>query len=77
METSNLFLQTPSSLLGALVVLLLIYLISSSIFSPKEGRKEPPGPRTLPLSWNLLQLDFKTQSKTLLEFSKKYGSVFT
>ncbi|XP_042246083.1 cytochrome P450 2K1-like [Thunnus maccoyii] len=79
MEMLNLFLQSSSSvsLLGALVVLLLIYLISSSSFSSQEDRKEPPGPKPLPLLGNLLQLDLKKPFHTLLKLSKKYGSVFT
>ncbi|XP_044025018.1 cytochrome P450 2K1-like isoform X1 [Siniperca chuatsi] len=79
MEISDLFLQSSSSvaLLGALVVLLLVYLVSSSIFSSQEYGKEPPGPRPLPVLGNLLQLDLKRPYNTLLELSKKYGSVFT
>ncbi|XP_076612268.1 cytochrome P450 2K1-like [Chaetodon auriga] len=75
----DLFLHscTPASLLGALVVLLLVYLASSSIFSSKADRKEPPGPRPLPLLGNLLQLDLKRPYNTLLGLYKKYGSVFT
>uniref|UniRef100_A0A3Q4GUF5 Uncharacterized protein n=1 Tax=Neolamprologus brichardi TaxID=32507 RepID=A0A3Q4GUF5_NEOBR len=44
-------------------------------FSKKQ--KGPPGPRPLPVLGNLLQLDLKGPYKTLLELSKKYGSVFT
>ncbi|XP_005753175.1 cytochrome P450 2K1-like [Pundamilia nyererei] len=71
----NVFLQAFSStfLLGALTVLLLIYLISSASFSTQD----PPGPRPLPLFGNLLQMNLKRPYKTLLELSKKYGSVFT
>ncbi|XP_072217957.1 cytochrome P450 2K1-like [Leuresthes tenuis] len=65
------------SLLGSLAALLLIYFISSFIFRSEEKRKEPPGPIPLPLLGNLLQLDLKKPHTTLLEFSKKYGSVFT
>uniref|UniRef100_A0A8D0CQQ6 Cytochrome P450 2K1-like n=1 Tax=Sander lucioperca TaxID=283035 RepID=A0A8D0CQQ6_SANLU len=74
-----LFLQSTSSisLLGGLVVLLLFYLVFSSSFSSKEDRKEPPGPKPLPLFGNLLQLDLKRPHLTLLKLSKKYGSVFT
>ncbi|CAI5684570.1 cytochrome P450 2K1 [Oreochromis niloticus] len=75
----DVFLQCFSSsfLLGAFTVLLLIYLISSSSFSTQKKGKEPPGPRPLPLLGNLLQLDLKKPYNTLLELSKKYGSVFT
>ncbi|XP_044025011.1 cytochrome P450 2K1-like isoform X3 [Siniperca chuatsi] len=75
----DLFLQSSSSvsLLGALVVLLLVYLVSSFSFSSQEYGKEPPGPRPLPVLGNLLQLDLKRPYNTLLELSKKYGSVFT
>ncbi|XP_041814156.1 cytochrome P450 2K1-like isoform X2 [Chelmon rostratus] len=75
----DLFLQSSISVsfLGGLVVLLLIYLVSSFRFSLQEDRKDPPGPKPLPLLGNLLQLDLARPYKTLLELSKKYGSVFT
>nr|QQL94713.1 cytochrome P450 2k1a [Lateolabrax maculatus] len=69
--------SSPVSLLVVLVVLLLVFLVSSSSFSYREDLKEPPGPRPLPVLGNLLQLDLKRPYNTLLEFSKKYGSVFT
>ncbi|XP_070704957.1 cytochrome P450 2K1-like isoform X2 [Pempheris klunzingeri] len=74
----ELLLQScsPASLLGTLVVLLLFYFITSS-FSSHEDRKEPPGPTPLPLLGNLLQLDLKKPYNSLVELSKKYGSVFT
>ncbi|XP_026174580.1 cytochrome P450 2K1-like [Mastacembelus armatus] len=73
------FLQSYSSvtLLGALVVLLLVFFISSFSFSSQENERDPPGPKPLPLLGNLLQLDLKRPYNTLLKFSKKYGSVFT
>ncbi|XP_019963410.2 cytochrome P450 2K1-like [Paralichthys olivaceus] len=76
MEMFGVFLQSSSSvsLLGALVVLVLIYLVSS--FGSQED-KDPPGPKPLPLLGNLLQLDLKRPFYSLLELSKKYGSVFT
>ncbi|XP_029281891.1 cytochrome P450 2K1-like [Cottoperca gobio] len=75
----DLFLQSSSSisLLGGLVVLLLVYIFTSSGFSSENEGKEPPGPKPLPLLGNLLQLDLKRPYHTLLKLSKKYGSVFT
>ncbi|XP_028252415.1 cytochrome P450 2K1-like [Parambassis ranga] len=74
----DVFLQSFSfvSFLGTLAVLLLIYLLLTSSFS-SDGRKEPPGPTPLPLLGNLLQLDLQRPHNTLMEFFKKYGSVFT
>uniref|UniRef100_A0A3B4UJJ4 Uncharacterized protein n=1 Tax=Seriola dumerili TaxID=41447 RepID=A0A3B4UJJ4_SERDU len=79
MEILDLFLQTSSSvsLLGTIMTLLLVYLVSTFSFSSQEDKKEPPGPRPLPLLGNLLKLDLKRPYETLLKFSKKYGSVFT
>ncbi|KAM3864480.1 LOW QUALITY PROTEIN: cytochrome P450 2K1-like [Diretmus argenteus] len=65
-----------TTLLGAVVFLLVLYLSSSS-FSSQERVKEPPGPRPLPLLGNLLQLDLKRPYNTLCELSKTYGPVFT
>uniref|UniRef100_A0A3Q1JTG6 Uncharacterized protein n=1 Tax=Anabas testudineus TaxID=64144 RepID=A0A3Q1JTG6_ANATE len=69
--------EDSTSLFGALVVLLLIYIISSYIFSSKGNGKDPPGPKPLPVLGNLLQLDLERPYNTLMELSKKYGSVFT
>ncbi|XP_063327950.1 cytochrome P450 2K1-like [Pelmatolapia mariae] len=69
-------LFSPTTMLGAVVLLLVLYLVSI-IFISKEKRNEPPGPRPLPLLGNLLQLDLKRPHKSLCELSKKYGSVFT
>ncbi|KAL7388151.1 hypothetical protein ABVT39_008213 [Epinephelus coioides] len=79
MEILDLFLQSTSSvsLLGSLVVLLLIYFISTFSFRFQQDRTEPPGPKALPLLGNLLQFDLKTPHNTLMKLSKKYGSVFT
>ncbi|XP_017282896.1 cytochrome P450 2K1 [Kryptolebias marmoratus] len=67
---------SPTSFLGDVAFLLLIYVCFSFIFSSKTYRHGPPGPKPLPLLGNLLQLDFKRLDRTFVEFSKKYGSVF-
>ncbi|XP_061084822.1 cytochrome P450 2K1-like isoform X1 [Conger conger] len=63
----------PLTLLGVVLVLFLLYLLSST---PGTG-KDPPGPRPLPLFGNLFHLDLKRLHVSLCELSKKYGSVFT
>ncbi|XP_068191947.1 cytochrome P450 2K1-like [Antennarius striatus] len=67
---------TPVSLLVGAGALLGLHLVYSS-FSSKQNGREPPGPTPLPLFGNLFQLDFKRLHISLLNLSKKYGSVFT
>ncbi|XP_030592158.1 cytochrome P450 2K1-like [Archocentrus centrarchus] len=67
---------SSTTVLGAAVFLFVFSLISINYIS-MERRKEPPGPRPLPLLGNLLQIDLKRPYKTLCELSRKYGSVFT
>ncbi|KAK1889141.1 Cytochrome P450 2K1 [Dissostichus eleginoides] len=75
----DIFLQasSTSSLLMALVVLMSFYILFSSSFSSQDEGKEPPGPKPLPFLGNLLQLDLRRPYHTLMELSRKYGSVFT
>ncbi|KAL1020761.1 hypothetical protein UPYG_G00004310 [Umbra pygmaea] len=75
MEGLLLAPSTTVTLLGAGLLVLALYLISSGSSSKQHG-KEPPGPRPLPLLGNLLQLDLKRLDLALYELSKKYGSVF-
>ncbi|XP_034092499.1 cytochrome P450 2K1-like isoform X1 [Gymnodraco acuticeps] len=75
----DIFLQawSTSSLLMALVVLMCFYILFSSSFSSQDEGKEPPGPKPLPFLGNLLQLDLRRPYHSLMELSRKYGSVFT
>ncbi|XP_024863631.1 cytochrome P450 2K1 [Kryptolebias marmoratus] len=68
--------QSPTSvsLFGVFVALLLLHLLHSS-FSSQE-RREPPGPRPLPVFGNLFQVDLKRPDQSLFNLSKKYGPVF-
>ncbi|XP_068255887.1 cytochrome P450 2H1-like isoform X3 [Nyctibius grandis] len=67
-------------LLGTTTIFLLV-CISCLLFatwrsiSPKE--KQPPGPITLPIVGNILQLNPWKLSESLKKLSKKYGPVFT
>lgn len=71
----NLFLLSPSTttLLGTFGILLVLYVFFPNV---DHQRKEPPGPRALPVLGNLLQVDLKSLHTSLFELSKKYGSVF-
>ena len=60
--------SSPTTLLGAVAVLLVLCLVFSS-FTFQEIGREPPGPRPLPLLGNLLQLDLERPYKTLCEVS--------
>ncbi|XP_051573056.1 cytochrome P450 2K1-like [Myxocyprinus asiaticus] len=77
MAVFEALLQFPSTgtLLGALLLLLVVYLLSSGSKPQKEG-KDPPGPKPLPLLGNLLTLDLERPFDTLCELSKTYGNVF-
>ncbi|XP_048194594.1 cytochrome P450 2C5-like isoform X2 [Perognathus longimembris pacificus] len=62
----------------AVLVLGLSCLLLFSIWRQKaERRKLPPGPTPLPIIGNILQLDIKDVTKSLTNFSKVYGPVFT
>ncbi|XP_073721226.1 cytochrome P450 2K1-like [Misgurnus anguillicaudatus] len=77
MAVFETLLQFSSSgtILAALLVILVLYVLSSNSKSHKEG-KDPPGPKPLPLLGNLLTLDLERPFDTLCELSKTYGNVF-
>ncbi|XP_048194572.1 cytochrome P450 2C18-like isoform X3 [Perognathus longimembris pacificus] len=56
--------------------LFLFLLWRQSSGMGKRGRL-PPGPTPLPIIGNILQIDFKDMSKSLINLSKVYGPVFT
>uniref|UniRef100_A0A8C1SZS5 Cytochrome P450 2K1-like n=1 Tax=Cyprinus carpio TaxID=7962 RepID=A0A8C1SZS5_CYPCA len=72
---SLLQFSSTGTLLGALLFLLVLYLLSSGSECRKEG-KEPPGPKPLPLLGNLLTLDLTRPFDTFFELSKTYGNIF-
>ncbi|KAM9701554.1 cytochrome P450 2C18-like isoform 5-T5 [Dama dama] len=64
--------------LAVALVLCLCSLLLLSLWKQSSGRgKLPPGPTPLPILGNMLQLDVKDISKSLTNFSKVYGPVFT
>ncbi|XP_073713848.1 cytochrome P450 2K1-like [Misgurnus anguillicaudatus] len=71
-ETLLLNVSSTGALLVALLLLLVIYFC----FRSPEDDQEPPGPKPLPLVGNLHILDLKQLHLSLLNLSKKYGSVF-
>lgn len=64
--------------LGVFLGLLLTCLLLLSLWRQNSQRRNlPPGPTPLPIIGNILQLDLKDISKSLRNFSKVYGPVFT
>ncbi|XP_012889797.1 PREDICTED: cytochrome P450 2C26-like isoform X3 [Dipodomys ordii] len=66
--------------MDAVVVLVLglSFLLLLSLWRQGSGRgRLPPGPAPLPIIGNILQVDVKNISKSLTNFSKVYGPVFT
>ncbi|XP_057633480.1 cytochrome P450 2C55 isoform X1 [Chionomys nivalis] len=64
--------------LVTVLVLTVSCLLLLSLWRQSSGRgKLPPGPTPLPFVGNILQIDMKDISKSLTNFSKVYGPVFT
>ncbi|XP_058527969.1 cytochrome P450 2C5 isoform X3 [Ochotona princeps] len=63
---------------AVLLLLALSCLLLLTFWKQSSGRgKLPPGPTPFPIIGNILQLDVKDISKSLTNFSKVYGPVFT
>ncbi|XP_040847774.1 cytochrome P450 2C5-like isoform X3 [Ochotona curzoniae] len=63
---------------AVLLVLALSCLLLLTFWKQSSGRgKLPPGPTPFPIIGNILQLDVKDVSKSLTNFSKVYGPVYT
>ncbi|XP_059102843.1 cytochrome P450 2C25-like isoform X4 [Peromyscus eremicus] len=64
--------------LGVFLGLVLSCLLLLSLWRQTSQRRQlPPGPTPLPIIGNILQIDLKNISKSLRDFSKVYGPMFT
>ncbi|KAJ8383912.1 hypothetical protein AAFF_G00213750 [Aldrovandia affinis] len=63
----------PSLVIGLVVA----FLIWKNWGKDSKTARLPPGPSPVPILGNIFQLDLKQPYNSYLEFSKKYGSVFT
>ncbi|KAM9316383.1 uncharacterized protein PAF06_007394 [Gastrophryne carolinensis] len=64
----------PVTILVSVVVILFLANVYSN---RKQPRNLPPGPTPLPIIGNLHLLDIREPYKTMMEMSKKYGTVLT
>ncbi|XP_053236388.1 cytochrome P450 2K6-like [Podarcis raffonei] len=60
-----------------LFILMISFVLKLGTFWNKSSQKRPPGPRPLPLIGNLHSMDLKMPYRTMLKWSKEYGSVFS
>lgn len=66
------------NMLGTIVILLLVGILLRYLWNRKRFIDSlPPGPFSLPVVGNLLQVDRKDPRKTFLKWYKQYGPIFT
>ncbi|XP_077353473.1 cytochrome P450 2K1-like [Festucalex cinctus] len=75
--SATLTSSNATPVLAGVAALFLVAFASKRFSSPRDAKKEPPGPRPWPLLGNLLQLDLNWLDRGLCELAKCYGSVFT
>ncbi|XP_064157101.1 cytochrome P450 2M1-like isoform X2 [Anguilla rostrata] len=66
-----------NNFLSILMVLIVLALFWKSRGKESSTARLPPGPSPVPILGNIFQVDLKQPYKSYLEFSEKYGSVFT
>ncbi|XP_075057378.1 cytochrome P450 2K4-like [Mixophyes fleayi] len=62
-------------IMSAVVILFLAYVFTNR--KQHNYKNFPPGPKPLPIIGNIHMIDMAKPHKTLIEMSKKYGSVFS
>ncbi|KAI6222606.1 (pine wood nematode) hypothetical protein [Aphelenchoides besseyi] len=61
----------------ALIIIVVVFLIAKLVQYNSYIRSYPPGPWALPVIGNFLQIDTANPHRSMVKWSKKFGSVFT